>query len=91
MRSVSACGVPRYGMCATSMSVAMRNFSPAMCEALPLPEEPYTNFCGPAFTLRTRSCSEAKPRSGGTTSTLGIDASMVTGVKSFSVSYLSPG
>ncbi|MOA28474.1 hypothetical protein D3C78_1494180 [compost metagenome] len=73
------------------MAAAIRNFSPAMCEPLPLPDEPYMYFPGSALTLPTRSFSEAKPLLGATTSTFGMEASIVTGVKSLSVSYLSVG
>ena len=53
--SVSASGVPLYGMCTTSMPAASLNFSPLMCVPLPVPAEPKLSVPGLFFAAAMRS------------------------------------
>ena len=55
--SVSASGVPLYGMWTTSMPAASRNFSALMCVPLPVPAEPKLSAPGFAFAAAIRSAT----------------------------------
>ena len=86
MVSVSASGVPLYGMWSTSMPAASLNFSALIWVPLPVPAEP--KFSCPGFCLASAisSATDLTPTVGATTSTFGCPASGTTSTKSFAVS-----
>ena len=86
MSSVKASFGPRNGTCCAWMPALSRKRSAARCEVEPTPAEAKLSAPGLALAAAIRSAAVLKPFAGGTTSTVGVLPSAITGVKSLSVS-----